>query len=53
MVVRSTLAAERLALFEDFGTAIYCKALLADINAIKANEIPVTPYIDNTNIVEA
>ena len=51
--MRSTIAAEGLALLEELEAAIFYRELFACINLVQPINMAITAFIDNKSIVEA
>lgn len=52
-VVRSTIAAETLALQEGLEDAVYLRRVLEELLGCKNNSIPIVGFVDNKSVVEA
>ena len=52
-VVRSTTAAETLSLQEGLEDGIYLCKILEELLGSSVNEIPISAFVDNKNVVEA
>ena len=52
-VVRSTIAAEGLALLEGVEAAIFYRELISDLLILKPENLPITAFVDNWSIKEA
>ena len=52
-VVRSTIAAEGLALLEGLEAAIYYRELITNLLFLEPTNLPITAFVDNRSIMEA